>query len=141
MKINLLVLFGGRSVEHEVSVISGVQAMASLSREKYEVIPLYITKQNLFYTGDALFDIENYKDTDALIAKCQRVIPVKRADETVIEHYPAKKLGNNTVAKIDAGAPSRSRHECGGRRASGLFADSWSALRRVRRYFERGRHG
>lgn len=105
MKINLLVLFGGRSVEHEVSVISGVQAMASLSREKYEVIPLYITKQNLFYTGDALFDIENYKDTDALIAKCQRVIPVKRADETVIEHYPAKKLGNNTVARIDAALP------------------------------------
>ena len=40
MKIKLGVLFGGKSVEHEVSIISALQACNSLSREKYEVIPI-----------------------------------------------------------------------------------------------------
>lgn len=105
MKINLLVLFGGQSVEHEVSVISAVQAMASLNREKYDIIPLYITKQNIFYTGDALFDIESYKDTEKLKSECKRVILVKDEKGTALEYWPAKKFGNNTVAKIDAALP------------------------------------
>ncbi len=105
MKIKLLVLFGGQSVEHEVSVISAVQAMASLNRERYEIIPLYITKQNFFYTGEALFDIERYKDMPSLLKDCKRVIPVKREDGAAIEYYPAKKMGSNVAAKIDAALP------------------------------------
>ena len=57
MKINLAVLFGGRSVEHEVSVISAVQAMASMNKEKYNIIPVYMTKKSEFYTGEKLMDI------------------------------------------------------------------------------------
>ena len=55
MKINLAVLFGGRSVEHEVSVISAVQAMASMNKEKYNIIPVYMTKKSEFYTGRYIF--------------------------------------------------------------------------------------
>lgn len=105
MKINLLVLFGGKSVEHEVSVISAVQAMASLNRERYNVIPMYITKSNLFYSGEALFDIDKYKDLKALLSECKRVVPVRHDNETVLEYYPPKKFGNNIVAKIDAALP------------------------------------
>ena len=43
MKINLCVLFGGRSVEHEISVISALQAMENLNAEKYEIIPHHLT--------------------------------------------------------------------------------------------------
>ena len=46
MKINLTVLFGGRSVEHEISVISAVQAMGSIDKEKYNIIPVYMTKKS-----------------------------------------------------------------------------------------------
>ena len=67
MKINLAVLFGGRSVEHEVSVISAVQAMASMNKEKYNIIPVYMTKKSEFYTGEKLMDINNYKDIPALL--------------------------------------------------------------------------
>ena len=67
MKINLAVLFGGKSVEHEVSVISAVQAMASMNKEKYNIIPVYMTKGNEFYTGEKLFDINSYKDIPALL--------------------------------------------------------------------------
>lgn len=42
--INVAVLFGGDSVEHEVSIISAVQAMASMDKTKYNIIPVYIAK-------------------------------------------------------------------------------------------------
>ena len=38
--INVAVLFGGDSVEHEVSIISAVQAMASMDKTKYNIIPV-----------------------------------------------------------------------------------------------------
>ena len=50
MKIKVGVFFGGKSVEHEISIISAVQAMLSLDTEKYDVIPVYMTKDNKFYT-------------------------------------------------------------------------------------------
>lgn len=105
MKINLAVIFGGKSVEHEVSVISAVQAMYSLDKEKYEILPLYMTKKNEFYTGSKLFEIENYKDIPALLKGCERVIFTSDGDEAFIEHYPAKKFGNNKIARIDVALP------------------------------------
>lgn len=44
MKTNIAVFFGCRSVEHEVSIISAVQAMRAINREKYDVTPIYVTK-------------------------------------------------------------------------------------------------
>lgn len=74
MKISVGVLFGGNSVEHEVSVISASQAMHALDKEKYNVVPVYITKDCKFYTGEALLDIKKYKDIPALLAECEEVI-------------------------------------------------------------------
>ena len=48
MKTKVAMLFGGKSVEHEVSVISGIQALLNMDTEKYEVIPVYMTKQNVY---------------------------------------------------------------------------------------------
>ncbi len=73
MKTNVAVFFGGRSVEHEISVISANQAMHAINRDKYNVIPVYITKQGRWVTGDALFDVKNYRDMKALAAKCEEV--------------------------------------------------------------------
>lgn len=73
MKTKVGVFFGGRSTEHEISVISANQAMAAMSREKYDIIPVYITKEGKWYTGEALTDVANYRDTDALIQKCEQV--------------------------------------------------------------------
>ena len=49
MKIKLAVMFGGRSVEHEISVISAIQAIHAVDKDKYDVIPIYITKNNEMY--------------------------------------------------------------------------------------------
>ena len=39
------VIFGGRSVEHEVSVITGMQVIENMDKEKFLPIPIYITKE------------------------------------------------------------------------------------------------
>lgn len=74
MKISVGVLFGGNSVEHEVSVISASQAMHALNKEKYNVVPIYITKDCKFYTGEALLDIAKYKDIPSLLNECEEVV-------------------------------------------------------------------
>ena len=73
MKTNVAVFFGGRSVEHEISVISALQAINAFDSEKYNVIPVYIAKTGRWYTGDPLLNIRNYKDMDALVKKCTEV--------------------------------------------------------------------
>ena len=73
MKTKVGVFFGGRSVEHEISVISAVQAINAFNPEKYEVIPVYITKQGKWFTGKALLELSNYKDLKALETKVEEV--------------------------------------------------------------------
>lgn len=73
MKTRIGVFFGGRSTEHEISVISASQAMHAINREKYDVTPIYITKQGRWFTGEALFDVANYRDTKTLLEKCDEV--------------------------------------------------------------------
>ena len=66
MKIKLGVVFGGESVEHEVSIISAVQAMKHLNEEKYDIYPIYISKDRTWYTGKMLMDIDIYRDFETL---------------------------------------------------------------------------
>lgn len=65
-KLNVGVVFGGVSPEHEVSVITSLQAAAAMDRDRFRPIPIYIGKEGRWYTGDDLFDIERYRDVDAL---------------------------------------------------------------------------
>lgn len=58
------VIFGGRSVEHDVSVVTAHQIMQAFKRERYEVIPVYITRDGKWFTGEPLSDIENFKDPE-----------------------------------------------------------------------------
>ena len=105
MKIQLGVMFGGNSTEHEISIISAVQAMLSLDREKYDVIPLYITKDSHFFTGEALFEIKNYRDIPKLIAKCTEVTLVREGDVAGIYKFPPKAFGKNRLGHIDIAFP------------------------------------
>ena len=93
MKINLAVLFGGKSVEHEISIISALQAIGNFDKEKYEVIPIYITKNNEFFFGSELGDIEEYRDIPALLKKCTQVSFVTKRSKTFIVPF-LKKLAH-----------------------------------------------
>ena len=59
-KIRVLVLFGGRSPEHDVSIITGLQTLKALDPERYEGIPLYIAPDGTWLTGNALADRNTY---------------------------------------------------------------------------------
>ena len=61
-KIQLGVIFGSRSCEREVAIISAVQLMNNVNTDKYDVIPVYISEQGVWYTGEALRRIETYKN-------------------------------------------------------------------------------
>ncbi len=76
-KLKLGLFFGGRSTEHEVSVITALQAYENLDKDKYEVIPVYVSKQGDFYTNPQFLDIKNYKDIDSLVLSSQAVTFIK----------------------------------------------------------------
>jgi D-alanine-D-alanine ligase len=59
-KINVAVLFGGRSVEHEISVISALQMISAIDPTAYHVVPVYIAPSGVWYTGNALLDRKFY---------------------------------------------------------------------------------
>ena len=80
MKIRVCVLFGGRSVEHEISVISGLQAYNSLDRQKYEVTAVYISKSGTMYCGERISDIGAYKDIDGLLRDSYPVAMARDGD-------------------------------------------------------------
>ena len=54
------VFFGGQSVEHDVSVITGVMTLNSIDREKYNPLPIYVDKEGVWYTGESLFDLDGF---------------------------------------------------------------------------------
>lgn len=61
-KTTVAVLFGGRSVEHDVSVVTGHQIMRAFDSDRYEVVPVYITREGYWYTGEPLRELKNFND-------------------------------------------------------------------------------
>lgn len=86
MKLRIGVLFGGASVEHEISILSAIQAMDHLDAQRYEVIPIYVAKDHRFFQSDRLRDIENFKDLDALLAKMTPVTLYAKGNGAVIRN-------------------------------------------------------
>lgn len=105
MKINVGVFFGGSSVEHEISVISALQAIHSMDGEKYHIVPVYISKDSNFYTGDALLDIERYTDMDKLLGSCSKVAIARNGEDVCGYRNPPKAFGNNLLFKLDVAFP------------------------------------
>jgi len=98
MKIKLGVMFGGVSVEHEVSIISAVQAMHALNKEKYEIIPIYMGKDRTWYTGAMLTDIEVYKDFEDLKKYATKVVLINKDGRFCLE---SQGLFKRIVTDID----------------------------------------
>ncbi|MBQ7587312.1 MAG: D-alanine--D-alanine ligase [Lachnospiraceae bacterium] len=105
MKTRVAMIFGGKSVEHEVSVISGIQAILSMDTDKYEVIPVYMTKKNEMYIGEDIGNIEAYKDINALLNRSRRVIMINENGRVKLMPFPLKKFGKNLETEIDIAFP------------------------------------
>lgn len=105
MKTNIGVFFGGCSTEHEISVISASQAMSAIDRSVYDVTPVYITKQGHWYTGEALFDVSNYRDIPALLEKCTEVYMEPVRDDYNLYTRKKKLFGSNVYTTLDVAIP------------------------------------
>ena len=96
--IKVGVIFGGKSVEHEVSIISAVQAMKHLDKDKYMTVPIYISKDNEMYTGAFLNDIAIYSDMDNLKRYAKNVVMYVKDNRIVLQN---KKGFKGIVNEVD----------------------------------------
>ena len=85
MKLKLAVIFGGESVEHEISIISATQAMAALNRERYDLVPIYLSKDHRFYNDPRLSDIKAYEDLKRLLSQVPEVTFKRLKHDVVIQ--------------------------------------------------------
>ena len=105
MKLNIAVFFGGESVEHEVSIISAHQAIEALDKNKYNVIPVYISKERKLYVSDLLKDMSNYKDLKHLISQCTQVSITSEDNRVVIRPVKPSLFGPKELGTIDVAIP------------------------------------
>lgn len=89
-KTKVAVLFGGRSTEHEISVITGLQVMDAFDSTRFETIPVYVDPEGYWYTGDALRKRENYLPTPELKKKLCRVQLTSDMESILVEADPPK---------------------------------------------------
>lgn len=86
MKKKIGVIFGGRSVEHEVSVITGLQVVENLDKSKYEVVPIFIDKEGKWLTGDELLDFDNFKKDK--LGNVKEVVVTSRYNDKKLYSHP-----------------------------------------------------
>ncbi len=101
MKPNVGVFFGGRSVEHEVSIISGLQVVHAIDADLYRVTPVYISKTGEWYIGDKLSEIDNFKQLETLLSESTEVMPHGDGGQLELYRVPPARLKNNLIEKLD----------------------------------------
>lgn len=91
--LNVGVAFGGVAPEHEVSIISALQAAAALDRDRYRPVPIYVAKDGTWYTGEGLLEIERYKDLDRLRQEATAVTIDPASAHGALELVPRERGG------------------------------------------------
>ena len=104
-KIRAGVFFGGPSVEHEVSVITAMQAIQAMDPQRYEVIPVYTTKNGELYTGAHLAQLESYRNIPEALKQAQKVVLQKEGKDVVLMLAKQKRFGSSMVAALDVALP------------------------------------
>ena len=105
MKIKLGVFFGGKSVEHEVSIITALQAIENMNKEKYEIIPIYIAKDNKMYCGEFIGDIKQYTNIENLIKSSSQITLAQKDNKVVLLRINKKFYENEIYDYIDIAFP------------------------------------
>ena len=103
MRIKVGVIFGGETVEHEVSIITALQAIEHINQDKYEIIPIYISKDRIWYTGAMLKEIDVYKDFNELKRYAKQVVLTKIGDKFYLQN--TRGLFRRNITDIDIAFP------------------------------------
>jgi D-alanine-D-alanine ligase len=107
-KQTVAVLFGGRSVEHDVSVVTGNQVMRAFDPERFEVVPIYITRDGKWFTGDPLLELKNYKNE---IISQSGIVPVILSPAThhhglILNPTASGLFAKSQIKRIDIAFPA-----------------------------------
>lgn len=104
-QLKIGVIFGSRSVEHEVSIVTALQVMQAANTNKYEIVPIYITKEGNWVTGKELLNLESFKDLTLSVSGLQKAFI---APDTFVESLVGgsrKWFGKKVLKKIDVAFP------------------------------------
>ena len=99
-KMNIAVIFGSRSCEHDVSIISALQLIEAAKQAGFNVIPVYISREGLWYTGEALDKIETFREFNPMGKGITRVNLDVSANAGDLWAWPPQRAG--LFAKVPA---------------------------------------
>ncbi|MCY3781124.1 MAG: D-alanine--D-alanine ligase [Chloroflexi bacterium] len=105
---SVAVIFGGRSVEHDVSIVTGHQIMGAFPAGKAEIVPVFITRDGRWFTGEPLRNLRNFQDGD--LDRRDDVIPCllspDRRHHGLILNPLAGRFSKSQVKRIDVAFPA-----------------------------------
>ena len=85
MKLKIGVIFGGKSLEHEMSIITALQAMDNIDPEKYEIIPIYITKDLVWYSSGCLRYIDSFNNFNLIEKYAKKVNLINKNGRFILQ--------------------------------------------------------
>lgn len=108
-KTTVAVIFGGRSVEHDVSIVTGLQIIGALNTERYTVVPVYITRDGKWFTGEPLRTLANFQDEQ--LTQHKEVRPVLLSPDTrhhglIVDPLPTGMFAKPAVIRLDVVFPA-----------------------------------
>jgi D-alanine-D-alanine ligase len=103
-KLRLGIIFGSRSVEHEVSIVTAHQVIQAIDRNKYDLVPIYITREGHWFTGKKLLILESFKDLSSLVSNLEKayIAPDPSVESLV---GSSQKWFRKKLSRIDAAFP------------------------------------
>ena len=107
-KTTVGVIFGGRSVEHEVSIVTAQQIMNAFNAERYEVVPIYIDRSGAWFTGEPLREVKNFQNE---VASLKDVVPTLLSPGIqhhglILDPLPGGMFKKSQVKRIDVAFPA-----------------------------------
>src|SRR5512146_3273939 len=107
-KLVVGVIFGSRSVEHDVSVVTAHQVIQAMSPSKYEVVPIYITRDGKWLTGPALADLKTFQaaNLDELMGIKETIISPSIQQHGMVTPPVAGYLARNALRRLDVVFPA-----------------------------------
>ena len=91
---NILIFYGGKSTEHDVSIITALQFREKFSDDKYNVKLCYISRENRFYMGDNLELFDSYRNFDKTLFKEVIFLPGNNGVFEIKKEKKIKKIFN-----------------------------------------------
>lgn len=97
------VIFGGRSVEHDVSVVTGQQVMRAFPAERYDVVPIYIDRDGRWFTGDPLKDLNTFQQDVKAVAGVTSIVlsPDIRQHGLIVNPNPTGLFAKSQAHRLD----------------------------------------